>query len=395
MGDKPLIVVAGGLSWGRATLGSILAVELAEHGARPHILYDSARSELFLHSRISSERLPIGPLLGLFIQETLTTFDPTSIILCDHRSVSQMLANSGVHRSLFDRATIPVLGIEHYDLSETGTVVDLFYDKMEEMPASLEGVVSVYSVPSVRISNGRNRFCSLPVKWSQATKSAETFLRFAGLPKGAKFTLITTAPWQHQHFRDRHALLVQMLLPRLIAEVVSSIPELHLVHIGPAPFAIRHVLAGRYHWIKQVSPANLESMLSSAAAYLSMSPIAVTQMRAILNRVPILLLQNSRSVPVADLPLVRKAHVASQTVFYPFSIWPLGYHAFLKNMLKRNQLMSAAKPQEVLDLRGFSQALDRLISDEQTRAKLMSRQADYVQEVRSMPKFADLIARLE
>ena len=190
-------------------------------------------------------------------------------------------------------------------------------------------------------------------------------------------------------------------LPKLLAEYVARLgQQVHLVHVGPRAFAVQEILQGRYHWRPALPPREFDQLLSEVDLLVTANISATTISKAMVNQVPVMVLQNRVLAFTREEAEGQMKEAASPGLgawlersvpLFPFALWPLGYHRFVAPLLADNPYMQAVEVVEMLDEQRVEGTLHGLLFNRTARAEQAHRQAAYLSHVRSLPSGAQLV----
>jgi hypothetical protein len=76
---------------------------------------------------------------------------------------------------------------------------------------------------------------------------------------------------------------------------------------------------------------------------------------------------------------------------YPFSVWPLGYRAFLEPVLKGNPILDAMDQVEITDVLNMTEILHALTIGGPQRQNHLERQSQYLDAVVQLPTLGQLV----
>ena len=402
-------VFALGQSWGRARMAHGIATELGNVGERATLLSSATLAPKIGDGPFRREpiRSDMGPLLGLYLDRLFTRDRPDTVVLCDYPSNAGMLRRNGVDPSSLLRSDVRNCALDIWDVEATGSDPDVFGGERSERAAAAwaevcDSVDRLHPVPILWPRTTGHHFRQLPRVASRSRAERDDIRARLGVSAGEKLVCFCTATWQHLDYPYEAARKLAASIPRLVGEHVARAgSDVHLVHVGPQPYALQETLGPRYHWLAQLATSEFEGVLAASDVMISANIAASTVVAAMLLDVPVLVLQNSvraESVEQAETEAGRRfserlrTWLAGSLPLYPFALWPIGYHRFLAPVLRDNPYRDTAAIVEVLDEAGIESTLARLLRDERARADRLHRQALYLRRVRSLPAVSELIA---
>lgn len=404
------LVVALGRSWGRVRIAHDIATALCANGERVTLLFNQALAGKLTGTgvRLQPVRDDMGPLLRPYLDSVIAQARPETIVLCDYSSNATVLGQNGVEPTRLLRDDVRVCALDIWDIDVTGVEADVFDGRQPASGAptwadALRRTERLRPVPILwPRGQGSGHFCYLPEPGRPAMADRRDARQRLGIGSREKVVLFCTAKWQHRTYPSAAGERMAAALPRLLADDLGRAGnDVHLVHVGPASLGLESQLGARYHWVAPVSIAAFEALLASADLLISANVSASTVAGAMQVDVPVLILQNAIGADSVDeaeaafgrpLSPRRRDWLASSLPFYPFALWPIGFHRFLSPVLRGNPYMEAVTVAELLDDAGVESALSRLLRDPGGRADQLQRQAAYLRRVRSLPSVVDLIA---
>jgi hypothetical protein len=146
-------------------------------------------------------------------------------------------------------------------------------------------------------------------------------------------------------------------------------------------------------------PSEFNELFASVDLLLSANISATTISKAIANQIPVMVIKNSNhySTPgemeglLSSMPTDIAGHVESRLPFFPFHMWPLGYHRFLEPLLEGNEYLSTIKTVEMLGLDQFSVACQELLFNNAIRDGLAASQQSYFSKAALLPSAGELV----
>jgi hypothetical protein len=411
MNGLQVIVALAANSWGRASVALEIARGLREMGDPVAFITDESLVPYFSTESYRCETIPrhLSSIAHIYIDHLMLKLRPGSVIFCDYFSNANVLDSWGVEPKALLFKDIPSTTVDTWNFFETGPEIDVFDGQLRQMgPGTAQQRREQFSaitykmrpVPIIATKRVSGAFSSLPPETRSGRK--RLVVDSLGLDHSARLVLFCTADWQQPKYATSHpGRRLSEMLPVLLAEYLMRVgPEVHLVHVGPRAFDLRGRLEGRYHWQAPLSPGEFDRLLSGADLLVSANISATTITKAMVYEVPVLVLQNSvsgqsRSEAEAGMAAPpspwMSAWLDEAVPFYPFALWPLGYHRFLAPLLSQNPYVKALEIVEMLDEAGVESALHGLLFDPVRRAEQAHRQAAYLMQVRSLPTGAQLI----
>lgn len=400
---KHLILSLGRKGFGEAALGLRLAAELRQSGDEVFFLAHESNKKLlagFPHQTIGTAA---SPLLQLYVQGQLAASKISSIILADYYITTLFFALTGLEPEILTASGLPIFAIDTWDSTKTPAEIDVLISDTRHLTKWPGILKSIYPVPFLHPDHTDGSYASLPETISVPRKIRRHIRHTLGLSDTSRGILFCTAEWQHPKYESEGdvARRFAALLPALVADYVLRVgKDVHLVHVGPCSYNLNQVLNGRYHWLPPLPPYEFDPLLGSMDLLLSANVSATTIVKAIVSRVPVLVLQSSIAAAnrqEAEAAMVRPATprlaawLDQSTPIFPFSMWPLGYYRFLAPILKDNPYMASIDVAELLDEQQVEASIASLLFDQCARDSQRHRQVAYLEQLRQLPTGAQLI----
>jgi hypothetical protein len=414
--QKHLVLALNTQGLGEAILGARLAADLQKAGDEVFFLAHDSNAKVlektFPCLTISSNA---APLLSFYLDDCLTAFHPSSIILSDFLTTAFFLEGLGKDSHLVTSLRLPIFAIDTWDSSRAPDYLDLFVGGSDKNVPRWNGDITyICPVPFLSPHAASEFYLCLPGRTAVAKETRRRVRAGLGLNATSKAVLFCTAEWQHpglhpvgirtgseQEKQWANGKRIADLVPLLLADYLSRLGEdVHLVHVGPHAYDLEESLGPRYHWMTALPPAQFDSLLASMDLLLSANISATTITKAMVYAVPVLVLQNSVSAAnreqaealLPQPPSEKMRRWLDKVVpLFPFALWPLGYHRFLAPLLRDNPYVAALQMVELLRECEVEAALASLLFDPVAREDQAHRQALYLARVRSLPSGAQLI----
>jgi hypothetical protein len=227
--------------------------------------------------------------------------------------------------------------------------------------------------------------------------------RALGLPASARVLLLCTAGWQHRRYEGRNDHAAASV-PALLALYLRRLPtDVHLVHLGPEPFAaIQLALGDRHHHVLPRPVPAFERLLAASDALLSLNASATTNVSAAAADRPVVCLINDDEGGFDGLDGRLPGGVDPEVADWarqhlplpPLRMWPLSMAAALRPALANNPWTPLLMPTALLDAAAVGSALHGVLFDERTQVALAEARARYVDRVRTLPTGAERVISL-
>lgn len=372
--SRYLLVAPHNRSWGRAELAVRVAAQLRSEGHHARLLVHRMTEPLVRDAGLPYDLLGdrMGPLVAASIDAAVSSFEPDAIVYSDFATTRRYLAERGVRDDRFLlRYDAAAATLDIWDRRVTGASPDVLGRPLPfpdpDVSRRLLGRLTPVPIACERPAPGR--FACLPER-SAARRS--------GRRGGPKTVLFCTSPWQHGHALGNAGRCATRAVVSLLGRVVARMgPGVVLRHVGPRRLPLRAALGERYRWTPPLDARRMEAEVAQADLLVSANVSATTVSRAVVERVPVLLLENSRE----------------RGGVHPFRVWPLGYFRFLEPLLRGNGYRSAVRTID-LDEEQACEQMNGLLFDRAERDALAQNQDAYVRSVRRLPGAAQALAAL-
>ncbi len=377
MRPRTHLFVAAETAFGEAVLGLRIAHELHARGDRIAVLAGERLSVLTEGTPFQSILVPRGAH-GHFdktVAKAVADLRADSVVLLDATLVYWLLKEQGTDASFLRTVRVPVIGLDVWNVRETGLTWDVCGTTWEHSKHSLEVTRRLVPVPFAKPTGVPGLYDALPRPFALDEDEKEDVRADFDVGEKDRLVLLTSAHWQHSAQPHESGRRLAATLPSLAGELLGRLgPRVRVVHVGPEPYPMPG-LGDRYTWLTQRTPARFAKILASSDLLLSFNFSATTISSAIASGLPVLLGINTKE----------------GSSLAPFRVWPLGLHRYLAPLVRENPYAKAIRTVEVLEESAFVDALRTSLFDDVARAELRERQASYRREVGKLPKAADLV----
>jgi hypothetical protein len=402
---KHLFIALSTKGFGETTLGLRVAQELANAGDECVFLVHVSAAGLlsrtgFPHMTVADHT--IG-WLRLMLMTLLDRHKPNSIILSDYFTTALAFERGDLEPSYLRESGLPLGAIDTWDLKKSGTSIDAFGNEIrtfQDWSHLLD--YHLIPVPIANPSPGGSYYCNLPEPTRVTARIRRHVRRGLGIGDGEQAILFCTAEWQHARFRSEAGNQLARTLPQLIERYVLQLgPRVHLVHVGPAAYPLAS-LGSRYHWLPPLPPDKFETLLASVELLMVANASSTTIAKALVSGIPSVTLVNSYSLQASEdltkagirLSAETKMWAASSMPLYPFTMWPIGYHQFLKPSLDGNPYCAVVPMLEILHEAETLDEMQALLWDASARQRRLNAQTAYVDELHRLPSGAGCVSRM-
>lgn len=275
-------------------------------------------------------------------------------------------------------------------------------ERVRVHPGIADYPLRLVPVPFAR-PTARGGFRVLPAPIRPPPDAVRAARRRLGVPDGAPTLLLCTAGWQHRRYEGRNDRAARSI-PALLALHLSRLPrDVHLVHLGPEPFApIARALGERHHPCPALPVEAFEEVLAACDALLSLNASATTNVSAAAADRPVVCLVNDDEGGAEGLAErlggrvddELSAWAAAHLPLPAFRMWPLSMAAALRHSLADNPWTPLLAPTPILDAAAVQAALTAALLDDGARERSREQRARYVREVAALPTGAERLAAL-
>ncbi|QUL37959.1 DUF6365 family protein [Erythrobacter sp. JK5] len=373
-----------------------LASQLRAAGHTTHFLAHECATKVLQDAAQPATIIPdhVLPMMQFFLSGSVRNFRPDAIVLGDWFTTTLALERSGQEfAAVFGGFDVPIYAIDTWCSARAGHVIDLYGTTRRPFPDWRPDFAGrLEPVPMGTGSSDAVPFSVVPEPLKLARKVRRHIRRDLNADD-RRIVLVCTAGWQHAHYEDESARRLQQALPRLIGLQLRAFgSDVALVHVGPEKLDFG--LGRQQVWLPTMRPERFESLVASVDLLLTANVSASTNVRAIADGVPILVIGGSiRAATRDDMPPEflhdadegQREWLDASLPAFPFHLWPLGYRRFVDPVLADNPYTSALRFADYLDLAGMREQLGALLLDEATRADARADLAAYADWAHELP----------
>lgn len=382
-----LLVVYAPTSYGRTTAAATMAFELAAAGDRVEIVGTVADARPLSASPARFEPVPPdrARFFGLAVQAAIDALRPDSVVLFDVQSVARALAVGHVRLGMPNAGRL--FGLDTWVSRRSGARIDLFCDVEEAVPPVPEELLRLVPVPIGLPGDDGAVSLVAPT----AVRSQQAVVRRRRSARRPTI-LLATAPWQHQEFGRDDARAVQVAVPATIAAAVRAVAGAQLVHVGPAPLEPLDDLGGRYRFIGTVAADRMGHLLTTADAFIALTPGAITIAHALARGVPVVRVHAPLPATAVEPVPARHGDPGVSIAGYPFEVWPLGYARFLRPVLEVDPFAGSVAAVDARDSASVREAIGTATEPGPGRERLVVGAAALSATLERLPSPADVVA---
>lgn len=386
MASRYLFLAMSGAAYGEATLARRIAIDLAARGDAVTVLSSRALAPLWANAPVRFGAIDdLWQDVETVVANVIAKQRCDRLVLVDLTATLVACALHGVDPKFVHRVGAPVVALDIWDLPSTSRRWDLGSDVLAlgDLDIAVRLVPCPFAAPSTP-----GAYDALP-EAVPAERGARTRI------------LVTTAAWQSRTARGTaHAGIMQVVPERFVAELGSLGDDVEVVHVGPARLHASEQLGARYTWRERVPPDDMRALVAGADLVVTLNLASTTILTALASGVPVVVGINSHrgataSELAAVLPQFSEDARARLAPLHPFSVWPLGLHAFMQPVLAPpNPYLDVVRPAEILVPGALARACRDLLFDPGARAAAHDRITRYVATVRALPSAAAVLSSL-
>lgn len=375
---KMLFLAPSRLSRGDAAIAADLARQMPRKRFRAGFV-SSTESMAQLHDL----GMPTLPLTGETPQENLAILDrimrgfrPDFLVAADAFAVNQSCDWSGFSlETLRERYDCPIGSIDRLGWQAADYTADLYGGEQVQLPRLLDGCDLL-----IRTCPPHAPRQSDPGVIHAALHRGGLYqggLRPVAIEEASKATpvvMITNSEWEYDNPRQSPAVaqLIEALPHLLHGHLAALGRPVQVVHVGPHPWPFPTAEQVDYRHFHKLPYPMFHARLAAADMFLTTNVLSATLGRAVLAKVPSLVLQNSSTV---ETPMLGTAH--------PFRVAPLGWHNLLEPLLKDNPYRDCFATAEIFDPEATRQAMTGLLDDS---TGLKERQENFHELLAGLPE---------
>lgn len=296
------------------------------------------------------------------IVEHLTALKPDVILLADLAllHLSTELGPGLLPLAWFLPSLAPTVALDLYDWDHNAATMDTFgralHTAFPPVPPSLGRLAPCpLNTPRTNAA-GRGHYRVMEDVGPLSNSARQTTRDALGLT--GPVVLWTTSAWQHPVAGRMHMAPHQTVLKeaaqgertmlsfpayalRLLERVAQRMDGATLLHVGPQPFAVPDGLTSlRYQHHASLPPERFVDLLGCVDLLFNPNTPSSTAWRATTRRVPVLSVHQTVEGSVSDADA--KAYLDALGPTFSWSVWPVGLHVTVHNLLQANPVAAAA-----------------------------------------------------
>jgi len=385
-----------------------MAMDLAERqravGIEPILLIPPSHVELAKAKGIRYETLIPGSrkLNVMLLRDVQRRFRPSAVILADFLNYSFCERHYGLQLDDLDVFEAPVSTFDIYDFEQTGGRVDTygFYAKnMRDISVDRYHHLLQPS-PIVSPDPPRNKkIIKYPLFENLHRASAhdrDQARQHLGLSPRDRVVLVTSAVWQQTHRSYVDVLPFIAACRAALDEILARVArDAVIVSVGASVVGEAREIPG----LRRYGPLPADEFDRVAAAcdlYVSNNYISTSMSRVVLKGVPTVLIQNSIAKhpdggytwfgrkDAAPPPLLESVDRA-----YPFRMYPVGWHSFLRSVVGGNDFYRIMRHTELFDIDGSVSLIEAVLRGDDAQRSESARQR-YCTQLEQLPAAAEI-----
>lgn len=343
-----------------------------------------------------------GKLNRMLFEDVARRLHPNVVVLADFLNYTFCERHYGVTVDDLDVFEAPVAAFDLYDFGHTGGRVDTYGFYAANMAEiSLERYDRLLQpcpvVPARVAADERTLryplFEDLDLFDADAREQAR---RALDIGADQRVVLVTSALWQATHRPYAAAAPYVQACAEALDELLASLPDdVLVVSVGTEQVGQTRPLS-RLRRLESLPAAQFEQLAAACDLYVSNNHISTSMCRLTLKGVPTLLLESSvfkspaaESVWFARPGRPLPARLDKVPRAYPFRMFPVGWHSFLRTVVADNDFFRIMRHTELFDLdAGAAVAREILDGSDAPRAEAIRRQ--YCRQLRSLPRAAEV-----
>lgn len=343
----------------------------------------------------------IGTLAKDVIGEISKEKSADTIVMCDFMTTNGVLRQFGVDAQTQLPKDVGLVAVDTWAVSRSMRAIDVFGAKKIEIGDWISQLPCLAPSPLVPLDFGPGACAFMPEQIRVPASVRQHVRSNLSIGKSEKAVLFCTANWQQSLYDDANGERISSEFPKLLAEYLSRVRGVHLIHVGPSAIDAFRILDARYHWLPPLG-TQFDDVLGSIDLLISANISASTITKAISSRIPVLVLENSCQSKTAEEaadwlggefdPFVAQL-LPSMIPLYPFSLWPLGFYDFLKP-ITGCEYRRAFEVGEWLHCRRTTQQIESLLYSVEARDGLRDRQESYCKRISELPSAAEAFLSL-
>jgi hypothetical protein len=375
-------IVTSFWAYGELNIALDLARRQRAVGIEPVFLIPPSHVELSTAKGIRSETLipGSGKLNVMLMRDVQRRFRPKAVILADFLNYSFCERHYGLTLDDLDVFESPVSTFDLYDFGQTGGRVDTygFYAKnMRDISVDRYHHLLQPS-PIVPPDPPRNnQIIKYPLFEDLGRASArerDEARRHLGFGPRDRVILVTSALWQKMH-RSHDA--VQPFIAacgKALDEILARVSrDAVVVSVGGSGVGESREIPGLRQY-GHLPADEFDRVAAACDLYVSNNYISTSMGRLVLKGVPTLLIQNSISRhPDGEYVWFGRSDRALPPLLesvgraYPFRMYPVGWHSFLRPVVERNDFYRIMRHTELFDIDGSAALIEAILRDEDAR----------------------------
>jgi hypothetical protein len=208
-----------------------------------------------------------------------------------------------------------------------------------------------------------------------------------GLPKSKKIILVTSAVWQETYKNYPKVVNFVEAANRAYKDILSEASKDGiLVYVGPGSFFGEDEIPSNVMVLNQLPPDVFEKYAAACDLVVSRNITSTTFAKLALSGIPAVMVKSSlffdsKTKHGLKLPYKTNQQVSdlldSLEFCYPYLMYPVGWHSFLKPVIENNPYMDVITVTELFDVDGSVESIRNILENSSIQASFMEKAAAY------------------
>jgi hypothetical protein len=397
-------IVTSFWSYGELHMALDLARRQRLAGIEPVFVVPPSHAELTRAKGFRFETLVPGSrkLNVMLLRDVRRRFEPAAVVLADFLNYAFCERHYGLTLDDLDVLGAPVSGIDIYDFARSGGRVDTygFYTK------GMRGVTLdryrhlLQPTPIVPPDPPRNaQIVKYPLFEDLdpiSPRDRERARRDLGLGPADRVILVTSAAWQQMHLSYPGRMPFIAACRAALDEILARVAGDPVVVCVGAPEIGESRTIPRLRRYSHLPTDEFARITAACDLYVSNNYVSTSMCRLVLKGVPTLLVQSSIAKhpdgrftwfgrPDAALPALLETVPSA----YPYRMFPVGWHAFLRPALKDNDFYRIMRHAELFDTDAGVARIDAILRGADAERSTLARER-YLAQLDKLPRAAEI-----
>lgn len=385
-----------------------MALDLAERqrraGIEPVFVIPPSHIELTRAKGIPFETLVpgSGKLNVMLLRDVRRRFRPKAVILADFLNYAFCERHYGLTLDDLDVLEAPVSGIDIYDFARSGGRVDTYGFYTKGMRGVTLDRYRHLLQPTPIVSPAAPRSDQV-VKYPLfedldpiSARERERARRDLGLGPADRVILLTSAAWQQMHLSYPGRMPFIAACRTALDEILARVAGDPVVVCVGAPEIGQSRTIPRLQQYSHLPTDEFARITAACDLYVSNNYVSTSMCRLVLKGVPTLLVQSS----IAKHPdgtytwfgrgdAALPALLESVPSAYPYRMFPVGWHAFLRPALENNDFYRIMRHTELFDTDRSVARIDAILRGEDAERSRAAKER-YLAQLDTLPRAAEI-----